>query len=373
MSYGKSEAADLILKACRELKEHKLIIRTWGNISARISSELMLITPSGRDYDTLTAEDLVTVNIYSGLCDEGKTPSSEAGVHMACYQNRPEVNFVIHTHQPYASALSVLGHDIKLGERVADSVKELLGEVIACASYGPNGSKKINKAVTQCLVEHPDTSHVLMKNHGALCFAEDYEKAFKVAYTLEALSEKVYERYISAEMVPLKEQVRRFKVEKEHLEAVVERSAKKTVPQVQIIQSVTDDVDRDDEKVGMWILHVRSEYIVKMSQLDSTMKAYLDDLAQIAGPSIRCISAGSPHKMVMKVLGSADAILVHNDGAYCTGSTYDEALCVAEVMEKGCLAAYLAMIRGAAPLGFFDAFKDRRTYTKKYSKLMTQE
>lgn len=382
MAYGKSEAADLILKACRELKEKKLIIRTWGNISARLSSELILITPSGRDYDSLTAEDLVTVNITTGKPEGDALPSSETGVHMECYRAREDVSFVIHTHQPYASAISVLGNNIKLGNRVAKSVKDLVGQGIVCADYGQNGSKKICKAVTTALNDHPDTNHVLLQNHGAVCMGETYEQAFDVTYTLEALCKKLFEYYCE-DAIPLTEQIRRFKRAREEA-ASGDKTAQASpfdaamtlagdVKPITVVQSVTEDIDRASEAVGQWILHVRTPYIMEISSRDMTLKAYLDDMAQIAGQSVKCVSAGEGHRTVMKVMGSANAVFVENDGAYCTGSSYDEALCVAEVLEKGCMAAYLGLIRGADPIGFVDAYIDRYKYTKKYSKLINEE
>lgn len=363
MSYGRSEAAELILKACRELKENNLIIRTWGNISTRLSSELMLITPSGMDYDRLGIEDLVCVNINTLSAEDSKTPSSESGVHAVCYREREDVNFVIHTHQPYASALSVIGNDIKLGDRVSDKVKGLLGPVIACAQYGPNGSRKLNNAVLQCLALHPENSHLLMKNHGALCLGTDYENAFDIAYTLEALSKKAFERYIDSETIPLTEQIRRFKLEETSVPGEPDEEP------VRPVQTVAESVDREHEQVGQWILHVRTPYILIMSEFDSTMKAYLDDIAQIAGPAIKCVSAGESHKTVMKAMGANNAVLVEKDGAYCTGESYDEALCVAQVLEKGCMAAYLGKLRGVKPISFLSARKDRSTYVNKYSKL----
>ena len=190
MAYELAEARELVLRACKELVDHKLIARTWGNISARVSNNQFVITPSGRDYDTLTPEDIVIVDL-KGRYEGDIAPSSEKGVHAAVYSLRPDVDFVIHTHQTYASALSVLGYSINLGKRVSVETKYLVGPNIICAEYGRNASKKLCDAVGAAIEENPRCNHVLMKNHGALCFGRDYSEAFKVTYTLEALSKKV--------------------------------------------------------------------------------------------------------------------------------------------------------------------------------------
>lgn len=347
MPYELNEARELVLKACKELVEHKLIARTWGNISARISPTQFVITPSGKDYASLTPEDIVVVNLkgkYSGDI----TPSSEKGVHAKCYKTRPDVNFVIHTHQPFASALSVLGHDIKLGSKVSEQTKMLIGSKIICAEYGRNASRKLADAVGASLKSNPDCNHVLMKFHGALCLGSSYDSAFRVAYSLENLSKKVYEHYTCEE--------------------------NKSYPNELItVQSVPVNILNEDgkstERIGEWIIHAKTPYITQMSNAGSTVKAYLDDLAQIAGTAIKCAPEGSDKKKILHALGNNNAVFVKGDGAYCFGNTFDEAEAVAIVLEKACLAAYLARIKEAEPLGLTDAMHDRYVYIKKYSKL----
>ena len=347
MAYELEEARRLVLKACKELVDHKLIARTWGNISARISPTKFVITPSGRDYATLTPEDIVIVDL-KGRYDGDVVPSSEKGVHAQCYMLRPDVDFVIHTHQPFASALSVLGHDIKLGKRVSDATKRLIGPKIICAEYGRNASKKLADAVGTSIKLNPECNHVLMKYHGALCMGMDYDSAFKVAYTLEALSEKVYEYYTKE------------KVCKDPNQLIT----------VQAIPSeILGDSGETTERIGEWIIHSKTPYTVRMSEKDTAMKAYIDDLAQIAGVSIKCVAENADAKKIKQALGSNNAVLVAGDGAYVFGNSYDEAEAVAIVLEKACMAAYLADIREAEPLGLADALHDRYVYIRKYSKL----
>ena len=112
MTYREKEARELIIQAGRKLLESGLVSRTWGNISARVSSTHFIITPSGLSYETLQPEQLVKVRI-DDCSYEGKIkPSSEKGIHAAAYRLRPDVGFVIHTHQDYASVLGVSGRDL---------------------------------------------------------------------------------------------------------------------------------------------------------------------------------------------------------------------------------------------------------------------
>lgn len=68
-----------IIEAGLRLRKEGLIVRTWGNISARISDTEFAITPSGRDYSTLTTDDLVIVDIKTGSYDTGRRPSGKSG------------------------------------------------------------------------------------------------------------------------------------------------------------------------------------------------------------------------------------------------------------------------------------------------------
>ena len=114
MEYNLTQAKEEVIRAGRELLESGLIARTWGNISARISDSRFVITPSGLSYDSLTPDDIVEVDIEDCAWEGDVKPSSEKGVHAAAYRQRPDVHFVLHTHQDYATALSVLGRDYVL-------------------------------------------------------------------------------------------------------------------------------------------------------------------------------------------------------------------------------------------------------------------
>ena len=99
-------AKELVIKAGIKLVDSGLIARTWGNVSCRISGNSFVITPSGRDYLTLTPDQIVTVKIADCSYDGNIKPSSEKGIHAEVYKIYPNINFVIHTHQENASVIS---------------------------------------------------------------------------------------------------------------------------------------------------------------------------------------------------------------------------------------------------------------------------
>ena len=168
--YDEKTARELVIEAGHRLLENKLIARTWGNISARVSENEFVITPSGRAYDSLKPEELVLVHA-NDLSYEGENkPSSEKGIHAHAYLLRPDVNFVIHTHQLYATALSVEGKGY---------------DFAPCAGYGLPGTGKLKLAVSSAIAQNADSCSFLMEKHGAVCLGKSLDDAFALAEKLE--------------------------------------------------------------------------------------------------------------------------------------------------------------------------------------------
>ena len=126
-----------MVKTGRELLDTGLVARTWGNISCRCGEQDFLITPSGLDYTRTQPEDIVKVSLLTGEWEGRRKPSSERGVHSIAYQMFPEVQYVIHTHQIFATAFGIAGFE----ELMLTQEQRLQLGGIALAEYG-SGSKK---------------------------------------------------------------------------------------------------------------------------------------------------------------------------------------------------------------------------------------
>lgn len=173
-----------------ELLEEKLVARTWGNISARIDADNYLITPSGLDYTSMREEDIVSVNIKTGEYTGINRPSGEKGVHSAAYEVFDDVNFVVHTHQTYATAVSLAG--LNSFDITEEEIEKLGG--IALAEYGLPGTKEITNACKSALLTGAHT--VLMIHHGVLVLGKDKEEAMKRVKLLESICERNVKRVI---------------------------------------------------------------------------------------------------------------------------------------------------------------------------------
>lgn len=339
--FQKTEAAERILQACRVLLDKGLIARTWGNVSARISETSFLITPSGRGYDTLTAEDLVEVGTEDLSWEGDVKPSSEKGMHAGIYRLRPECGFIIHTHQANASAVSVLGEDIdlqSLSGRVfcKEGEQQILGPAIPCAFYGLSSTKRLARNVAREVKEHPRSSAVLMRYHGAVCMGEDDADALVAADTLETVCGRIYEKYTGEKL----------------------RSGAGAATQYQI-----------HEHDGMYRIHTWTPYIMEMSWRGKTVMPYLDDMAQIGGTSIRCIPQDPTREQWRSASGGRNAVLVEGDGAICYADSPEEAEAVAIVFEKNCQAANLALKKAIPPVDKISSRLERTVYLRKYSRL----
>lgn len=106
---------EIVLNANLELPKHSLVTFTWGNVSG-IDREkgLVVIKPSGVEYENMTASDMVVVKLETGEVVEGKLkPSSDTPTHLALYKAFPNIGGVVHTHSRWATSYAQAGRSIK--------------------------------------------------------------------------------------------------------------------------------------------------------------------------------------------------------------------------------------------------------------------
>ena len=398
------QAKETVIRAGHELIAAGLIARTWGNISCRISETQFVITPSGRAYDTLTPEEIVLVNIEDLEYEGEIKPSSEKGIHAACYKLRPEVNFVIHTHQVNASIVSALGMDIN---NVDGENAQVVGTNLPIASYGLPGTKKLRKGVIDAITRS-DAKAAVMAHHGAVCMGVDYDDAFNVAQKVE----DICEQYVMDKYTSLTGKVA------DNLTAindyVVEKFTKKpsNAPEFPACKSERDgsvfnislvdgdgaitriDIetgniiagDANNESIELhravykkradvnFISHSKDPYTVACSKMGKTMRPLIDDFAQIVGVTVKSAkydpnNSLQTSKKVVKKLKGRNAVLLENNGALCVaGSEYD-AGAIEFITNKGAKIQISAqMFEKVEPINPLETRIMRLVYKLKYSK-----
>jgi glutamate-1-semialdehyde 2,1-aminomutase len=163
---------------------------TGGNVSMRISGQKAIaVTPSTIPYSQLAAADICIVDFDGNRLEGDYPPSVESGMHMAVYKNRLDVNAVIHSHQPKASAFALLNQPIPA---LFDEVVLNLGHVVDVVPYALSGSPELIENVAGML---SNGSHgYIIQNHGALCLGADLKKAWLNVQLLE----KTAQAYLDA-------------------------------------------------------------------------------------------------------------------------------------------------------------------------------
>jgi L-fuculose-phosphate aldolase len=157
-----------------------LVSGTSGNLSGRLAgAETCFVTPSGVDYESLKPRDLVAVGLDGSLRQGQLKPSVDTPIHVAIYRARPEVGAIIHTHSPYAAALSTLHRPIP--PLLAESAG-LLGGPVRVLAYVPPARDDTGDAVAEGL---GGDRAVLLPNHGVIAVGENPRMAFLAAAAVE--------------------------------------------------------------------------------------------------------------------------------------------------------------------------------------------
>ncbi|MBX3096541.1 MAG: class II aldolase/adducin family protein [Fimbriimonadaceae bacterium] len=169
----------------RRLWQRGLVGASEGNLSVRLSPQRFLCTPSGASKGHLRPTDIVLVDSHGrSVC--GGNPSSEVGLHVAIYLQRPDCASVIHAHPPYATSFAVAGEEIP--DNVLPEAAIVLGSV-AQVPFGLTGTKALAQSIEPYLADHKT---FLLANHGAAVMGLDIADAYNRMETLERVAQVLH-------------------------------------------------------------------------------------------------------------------------------------------------------------------------------------
>ncbi|MDE6273939.1 MAG: L-ribulose-5-phosphate 4-epimerase [Clostridiales bacterium] len=196
-----------VLKANLELVKHKLVLFTWGNVSEiDRKTGLVVIKPSGVDYENMKASDMVVVDLNGKVVEGDLRPSSDTPTHIELYKAFPEIGGITHTHSTYATAWAQAGRDIPFyGTTHADyfygdipCARALTKEEIEGEYEKNTGLVIVEKFKGLKPLEVPG---VLVKSHGVFAFGKDgaasvynatvMEEVAKMATITEAINPSI--------------------------------------------------------------------------------------------------------------------------------------------------------------------------------------
>lgn len=189
-----------VYEANMALPKYGLVTFTWGNVSG-IDREkgLFVIKPSGVDYDKLTPDDMVVMDLDGNKVEGKYKPSSDTATHLEIYKAFPEVGGVVHTHSSYATSWAQAGRSIPCyGTTHADY---MYGEIpcVRClnkeeidGAYEENTGHLIVNEFKRMKKDPMAVPAVLCKNHGPFTWGKDAHEAVHNAVVLEEVAKMAY-------------------------------------------------------------------------------------------------------------------------------------------------------------------------------------
>ncbi|MBR0131736.1 MAG: L-ribulose-5-phosphate 4-epimerase [Lachnospiraceae bacterium] len=190
------ELKQKVYEANMELPKRGLVTYTWGNVSAiDRESGLFVIKPSGVDYDTMSPDDMVVMDLDGNKVEGRYKPSSDTPTHLELYKKYPEIGGVVHTHSPEATSWAQAGRSIPLyGTTHADyflgpipCARSLTPEEIG-GEYEKNTGLVIIETFEKLGLNPMYTPAVLCTNHGPFTWGKDAAEAVHNAVVLEEVA-----------------------------------------------------------------------------------------------------------------------------------------------------------------------------------------
>jgi len=164
-----------------------LVTWTSGNVSGRdTETGYVVIKPSGVRYEVMTPEDMVIVDIDGQVIEGRLKPSVDMATHLYVYRHRQDVQGVVHTHSPFATAFAAIGKPIPV---YLTAMADEFGGPIPVGAYAPIGGKAIGQEIIRSISDSPA---ILMKNHGVFTIGPNSMAAVKAAVMTEDVARTVY-------------------------------------------------------------------------------------------------------------------------------------------------------------------------------------
>lgn len=196
------ELKQKVYEANMELQRKGLVIYTWGNVSG-IDREmgLVVIKPSGVDYDTMKAEDMVVLDLNGNIVEGKYKPSTDTPTHLVMYNTYPNIGGVVHTHSEWATSFAQAGLSIPaFGTTHADyfygdipCTRDLTDDEINGEYEKETGNVIVETIGDRDPLEVPA---IVVKNHGPFAWGKDPDNAVYNAVVLDKVAQMAYNTMI---------------------------------------------------------------------------------------------------------------------------------------------------------------------------------
>jgi L-fuculose-phosphate aldolase len=192
-----------VLAAAKDMLRRGLVEGTAGNISARREDGNLVITPSSVDYAEMTIEDLVLVDPDGGVLQaaDGRSPSTEMKLHLACYKAFDDIGSVIHSHPVWATMFAIAHQPIPA---CIDEFAVYCGGDIRCTEYAASGTPEVGQNAVKAL---EGRAAALIANHGLVAVGPRPDRVLHVTALVERTAQIVWGARALGGPVPIPEDV----------------------------------------------------------------------------------------------------------------------------------------------------------------------
>jgi L-fuculose-phosphate aldolase len=194
-----------VLDAAKDMLRRGLVEGTAGNISARRSDGNIVITPSSVDYRDMQLDDLVLVDPDGAvlLATDGRSPSSEMQLHLACYHAFDDIGSVIHSHPVWATMFAIAHEPIPA---CIDEFAVYCGGDVRCTDYAASGTPEVGANAVKAL---EGRGAALIANHGLVAVGPRPDKVLHITALVERTAQIVWGARALGGPVPIPEDVNR--------------------------------------------------------------------------------------------------------------------------------------------------------------------
>lgn len=198
-------AETAVLDAAKDMLRRGLVEGTAGNISARRPDGNIVITPSSVDYRDMQLDDLVLVDPQGAVlhANDGRSPSSEMQLHLACYHAFDDIGSVIHSHPVWATMFAIAHQPIPA---CIDEFAVYCGGDVRCTDYAASGTPDVGANAVKAL---DGRGAALIANHGMVAVGPRPDKALHITALVERTAQIVWGARALGGPVPIPEDVNR--------------------------------------------------------------------------------------------------------------------------------------------------------------------
>jgi L-fuculose-phosphate aldolase len=197
------DAPEAVLATAKEMLRRGLVEGTSGNISARLSDGNIVCTPSSVDYAEMVLDDLVVVDPDGEVvvCKQGRSPTSELQLHLACFRAFQDVGSVIHAHPVWATMFACSHQPVPA---CVDEFTMYIGGEVRCSEYAMSGSAEVGEHAVTAL---QDRGAALLANHGLVAVGPSPSKVLHIVALVERTAQIAWGARALGGLVPIPEKV----------------------------------------------------------------------------------------------------------------------------------------------------------------------